>query len=56
MREGLLLTELGGLKGPASREPWWCPAADRSGFLIGWSSLADHAEKSVPLQRWAHPG
>jgi WD40 repeat protein len=55
MREGLLLSELGGQKGRDKPTPQWCPAPDRSGFLVGWSEHAAPQEKLIPLDRCGPP-
>jgi hypothetical protein len=55
MRECMLLLELGGLKGPASPTPWWCPAPDRTGFLLGWSDHAAPQEKPITIERCGPP-
>ena len=48
--QGKLLAERGGLEGWASPSPWWCPAPNGHGFLVGWSSHADANEQRVPLE------
>ena len=35
--------------------PWWCPAPDRSGFLLGWSDHTAPLDKTIPLVQCGPP-
>ncbi len=54
-KQGKLLAERGGLKGWASPAPWWCPAPDRHGFLVAWSSDIDPREQRLPVELHGAP-
>ena len=56
IREGLLFAELGGQKGRDCPSPYWCPAPDRSGFLLGWSDHAAPHDQTITLERYGPPG
>lgn len=55
IREGLLFAELGGKKGRHGPSPCWCPAPDRSGFLLGWSDHAAPPGQTMTLERYGPP-
>jgi WD40 repeat protein len=55
MKEGLLLKEIGGLRGRDCPGPWCCRAPDGQSFLVAWSGHASSEEKPCELERYGSP-
>ncbi len=55
MKDGLLLKEIGGLRGMEKPSPWCCRAPEPSSFLIAWSGHTMDEEKACELERYGPP-
>jgi hypothetical protein len=55
MKDGLLLKEIGGLRGMESPSPWCCRAPEQSSFLVAWSGHVTAEEKACELERYRPP-